>query len=82
MIADLSCTLLFAPCIFNWVCLAHILYVSVGGSAIFQEPHVANGYHVGQCGSKQFVECYQNPKSSFLKVIVKCSNFFKAIVMF
>ena len=60
---------------------SHIVRLG-GGSAIFQEPHVANGYHVGQCGSKQFVKCYQNPKSSFLKVIVKCSNFFKAIVMF
>ena len=43
---------------------------------------MANGYHVGQCDSTQFVECYQNPKSSFLKVIVKYSNFFKATIMF
>ena len=63
-------------------CVTLIYCTSLGGPAIFQEPHMANGYHVGQCGSKQFVECYQNPKSSFLKVIVKYSNFFKAIVMF
>ena len=63
-------------------CVTLIYCTSLGGPAIFQEPHMANGYHVGQCGSKQLVECYQNPKSSFLKVIVKYSNFFKAIVMF